>query len=443
MTRTASPLPGESSLRPSALRLSIEEVRVLYSGAPPAEHRRLAARLGPLEDTFSRFLRAQEHLDPLGHDELEALFDACIDPARSSRQMLDVLRRLAPGNGRVGFREVNFLVDTMRRRVAGHLARSEVPLDLVPHDHAFGSGGDFWKTTHATTGACIISAPVLPVCKTGTTNVTSAHGSLQITRKLGYLEAAPDASRLNRLLSEFGFAFVPLQALGLPYSEPLRVARRLLWEEAVSLLASRLGGEPGAPGWQDVMRTTDVPLDIFKIVSPNAQVLHPVHHSTGVCHASMIPYVLGVYLHLGSEGMILHCYDGIDELSTASSDPDGGAPNNVIVWVGGGEVMITEVGPEELGLDRSGLAGLAEEDSVSAGSECLRDVIAGELRGPKRDFLVANSAALLVAGGKVPASPDGVAGQLREGARLAEDLIDSGAARDNFSNLLHALASHG
>ena len=422
---------------------SLDTLRLLYSDAPLGRRQRVADDLGPLRQTFTRFVEAEERLDPLPPGELSSMFDACIDPARSSDELLGILRALAPGNGRVGYRQVNALVDRMRDRVDGFRAKGGNALDLVPHDHAFGSGGDFCKTTHATTGACIIAAPILPICKTGTTNVTSAHGSLQITRQLGCVEATPSAAQLNMLLSSFGFAFVGLQSLGVPYVQPLRVARRRLWNEGVARLTAVAGSRASRRDRSYAVRTTSVPLDIFKIVSPNAQVLRPTHHSTGVCHASMLPYVLGVYLHLGSQGMIVHGYDGIDELSTASWDRTDLRPNNVVLDVGQAGATVAEVGPEDLGLPRSDLAGLAEEHTVRDGSQSLRDIVAGRVRGPKRDFLVANAAVLLAAGGAVTGTGTGLVDRLRAGARLAEDLVDSGAAQDNFSRLVSALGADG
>jgi anthranilate phosphoribosyltransferase len=328
-------------------------------------------------------------------------------------------------------------VDHLRERVARFAASSGLSLDLAPHDHAFGSGGDFRKTGHATTGACILAAPAVPICKTGTTNVTAEHGSSHVARQLGVLETVPCASRLNRQLASFGFAFVPLPSLGVPYSDALRAARRRLWRDASDALQA---ATTGPSGWQDVVRTTDVPLDVFKVVSPNAQVLGPEHHTTGVCHLGMLPYVLGIYLHLGTTGLVVHCYDGVDELSNASSDPRPGAPNNLVVRMGRDQVTIAEVGPEDLGLRRCALDDIAEQPDVRDDAASFLRVLAGAETGPRRDFLVANAALLLVAAERTGAGGGDLAGDLWAGVRASEELIDSGAAHRNYRRLLQAQA---
>jgi anthranilate phosphoribosyltransferase len=154
-----------------------------------------------------------------------------------------------------------------------------------------------------------------------------------------------------------------------------------------------------------------------------------------VCHLSMVPYVLGIYLHLGSSGLIVHCYDGVDEICTAAAARLGIPANNLVVRVDGDRIMLAECGPEDLGLPRSSLQDLAEEGTVAESSLAQWSILAGE-PGPKRDFLVANAAVMLVAGDAVADSREDLVGALRSAARLAEHLLDSGAAHRNFADLV-------
>lgn len=414
--------------------VSKEDLQLLYSDAPVTTKQDILVRLGPLRSVFAGFIDNEQLLTPFDDEELADLFDRCSDHRKSVEELLSILRKLAPGNGRIGFRQVNFLVDHLRKRIAQFLHERDYHLDLLPHDHAFGSGGDFWKTGHATTNASIVVAPLLPICKTGTVNITAEHGSYQAAREIGYHEPELNARRLNDQLSNYGFAFVPLSSLGFPYSRTLTAARRRLWEEALELL--RVQSATGGKSWQYVVKTTDVPLDILKIVSPNAQVLNPVNHSTGVCHLKMIPYVLAIYMHLGSTGLIAHCYDGIDEISNASSDMERNAPNNLVIKVESDRISIAEFSPEDLGFVRADLSDIAEEKVLKNDAEIFWRILSGTERGPKRNFIVANASMLLVAGHKVPGDRADIVTQLRAGTRMAEHLIDSEEAYDNFRQLL-------
>ncbi|MBN1863187.1 MAG: anthranilate phosphoribosyltransferase, partial [Dehalococcoidales bacterium] len=60
-------------------------------------------------------------------------------------------------------------------------------------------------------------------------------------------------------------------------------------------------------------------------------------------------------------------------------------------------------------------------------AQALHHILGGE-RGAKRDVVATNAAAALVVGGK--------AKDLREGARLAEEVIDSGRALEKLSALV-------
>ena len=60
-------------------------------------------------------------------------------------------------------------------------------------------------------------------------------------------------------------------------------------------------------------------------------------------------------------------------------------------------------------------------------AEMLRRILGGD-RGPRRDVVVMNAAAALVAGNR--------ASGLREGARLAQEVIDSGRASEKLDGLV-------
>jgi anthranilate phosphoribosyltransferase len=416
--------------------LQKRELQALYSAEAPLSYKQdVLQGLGPLKHVFTLFLEHEQQLAPMATSELTGLFERCSDQTRSAAELLDVLRQLAPGNGRIGYQQVNILTDHLRKRIAAFLHQNNHAFDqLLPHDHVFGSGGDFCKTIHASTAAAILASPFIKICKTGTTNVTSYHGSAQAMLEFGYDTKKLSINQMNNELERFGFAFVPLSALGFPYSPALKEARGLLWEEAREVLVRK--SEIGGPDWQTAMWETAIPLDIFKIVSPNAQVLNPLHHSTGVCHPHMIPYVLSLFLHLNTQGMIVYSYDGIDELATASSNLDARNHNNLLIWVRADDIIIMECSPEDLGFTRAHLNEIAEEENLSATNHDLWQVITGKERGPKYDFLVANAALLLVAAEYPPASRGDLIERLQAAVQLIKENISSAQAGNNFHQLL-------
>jgi anthranilate phosphoribosyltransferase len=94
--------------------------------------------------------------------------------------------------------------------------------------------------------------------------------------------------------------------------------------------------------------------------------------------------------------------------------------------VRGNDVQMYEVTPEDFGLERAPISAISGGDAVhNAG--LIRAIFAGE-SGPRRDIVIANAAAAIVASGR--------AADFFEGARLAAESIDSGAARKKLDALI-------
>jgi anthranilate phosphoribosyltransferase len=84
------------------------------------------------------------------------------------------------------------------------------------------------------------------------------------------------------------------------------------------------------------------------------------------------------------------------------------------------------VRPEDFGLARVSIGDLLGGDREQ-NAEIIRDILRGE-PGPKRDIVLMNAAAALVAGGR--------ARDLKEGVELAARSVDSGAARGKLDGLV-------
>ena len=107
----------------------------------------------------------------------------------------------------------------------------------------------------------------------------------------------------------------------------------------------------------------------------------------------------------------MHGSDGLDELTTTG-------PTLVAEW-DGSRVRRFEVTPEDAGLPRGRPEDLKGGEPAH-NAEAIRAVLGG-VQGPFRDAVVLSAAGALLVAGR--------AGSLREGAALAAQSIDSGAAR--------------
>lgn len=256
----------------------------------------------------------------------------------------------------------------------------------VPHHQPLvvdtcGTGGDGAGTFNiSTTAAFVVAGAGLPVAKHGNRSVSSRTGSADVLEALGInLDLTPE--QVGRCLDEvgIGFLFAPKLHLSMKYAiGPRR-------EMGVRTIFNLLGPLTNPAGAQ-------------------AQVV-------GVYDARLAPVVAGALAALGTRrSLVVHGDGGLDEI--ALSGP------SLVAEAGPEGVRTYTVCPEDLGLERAPLAALAGGDPAE-NAALTRAVLAGE-RGPRRDVVLANAAAALVAGG--------AAADLRAGAAVAAESIDSGRA---------------
>jgi anthranilate phosphoribosyltransferase len=84
------------------------------------------------------------------------------------------------------------------------------------------------------------------------------------------------------------------------------------------------------------------------------------------------------------------------------------------------------VRPEDFGMPRATIGELQGGDRQQ-NAQIIRDLLARQA-GPRRDIVLMNAAAALVAGGR--------AHDFKDGVELAAQSIDSGAARDRLERLV-------
>lgn len=252
-----------------------------------------------------------------------------------------------------------------------------------------GTGGDESGSINVSTAAAIVaSAAGARVAKHGNRAMSSRAGSADVLEALGVrLDLRPDA--VARCIDEIGIGFMFAQA----FHPAMRHA--------------------AAPRREIGIRT------VFNILGPLTNPARARHQVVGVADAALLPKMAGALAALGSRhALVVHGHDGIDEVSI-------GGPTAVTELVGG-SVKEYEVTPEEAGLERApreAIAGGSPEENATA----IRRVLEGE-RGPRRDVVLLNAAAALMAAD--------VAGGFAEGVARAAEAIDTRAAHGKLEALI-------
>ena len=294
--------------------------------------------------------------------------------------------------------ELAGFVETMRAHVVPVPLTDEERDELVD---TCGTGGGGPLTFNISSGAALVAAAAgAKVAKHGNRAVTSQCGSADVLEALGVpVTLGPELAA--ECLRETGFMF-----LFAPHYHPAM--------KAVGALRRALG-----------FRT------IFNLCGPLTNPAGARAQVIGVLAPSRVLLVGRTLVALGAKrAFVVHGTDGIDELTTSGEsvvarieeNPNGGPP----------EMKAARITPEMHGLPRSTIADFSGGD-VKTNASLLYDVITG-IPGPRRDIVVLNAAAALVAAG--------LAGDLREGVSLAAEAIDSGEAAATLAKLRHFSEKH-
>ena len=273
----------------------------------------------------------------------------------------------------------------MRRHATPIFSNASRPVELLVD--TCGTGGDASGTFNISTTAAFVAAGAgARVAKHGNRSISSKCGSADVLEALGIsLDVAPE--RVGAAINEIGigFLFAPALHTAMRHAMP---ARRRLGRTAFNLLGP-LTNPAGA----------------------RAQI-------AGVFSAEVVEKVASVLAELGVErAFVVHGAGGLDEISLAGETKVG--------EVRGGAVRVYEITPEDFGLGRAPISAISGGDAAY-NADILHAILAGE-PGPRRDIVIANAAAALVAAGR--------ASDFREGARIASESIDSGAARNKLDAL--------
>jgi anthranilate phosphoribosyltransferase len=159
---------------------------------------------------------------------------------------------------------------------------------------------------------------------------------------------------------------------------------------------------------------------IFNLLGPLSNPAGTRRQLVGVFAPEWVGPMAEVLGRLGAEHVWVVHGDGIDELTTAGT--------TTVAEFKDGRVIEFEVEPEEIGVKPAHIDQLKGGEPAH-NAALMRDLLGGS-HGPLRDIVLLNSAASLIVAGRT--------GNLREGAELAAQAIDSGAARRVLDRLIAA-----
>jgi len=279
--------------------------------------------------------------------------------------------------------EIVGLAEVMRRKA------TEVKCS-VPLVDTCGTGGDNSGSFNISTTAAFVAAGAgLKVAKHGNRAMSSNCGSADVLESLG-IKIDLDSEGVRQCLENTGIAFIFAQ----------------LFHPAMKYVA---------PTRREIGIRT-----VFNILGPLCNPARAQHQVIGVPDKDLAQKIAGALQRLGTgHSIVLSGLDGIDEIEIHGK---------TILWEIKGQ-SITEpviLTPSYFGFESAAV------DEIKGGTpqqnaEILKKVLGGE-KGAKRNTVVMNAAAVLVAGN--------ISSDLVEGAKLAGQSIDSGRAMAKLEQMI-------
>jgi anthranilate phosphoribosyltransferase len=281
------------------------------------------------------------------------------------------------------FTELAGAARAMRRKAARIQTNADVVVDTC------GTGGDASQTFNiSTTAAFVVAGCGVTVAKHGNRSISSQCGSADLLEALGVrLDIRPEGVEEAVRGIGIGFLFAPL------FHGAMRHAAKARKEVGVRSIFNMLGPLTNPAG-------------------ANCQLL-------GVFAPELTEMFAHALRLLGARrAFVVHGHEGLDEISVC-------APTRVSE-LKDGMIRTYDLTPEQL-LGRQARAGDLAGGTPSDNAKITLGVLSGE-KGPKRDIVVVNAAAALIAAGRAQDFPDGI--------RAAESAIDSGSAKEKLDALI-------
>jgi anthranilate phosphoribosyltransferase len=253
-----------------------------------------------------------------------------------------------------------------------------------------GTGGDASGTFNISTATALVTAGAgVRVAKHGNRSISSKCGSADVVEALGInIQLSP--ARAAQCLREVGICFLYAPNLH-PAMKQVQGIRRELR-----------------------MRT------MFNLLGPLTNPARASGQVVGVYSLDLVEKLAEALSMLGlHRALVVHGLDGLDEITITGATRVAESRE--------GSVRSYEVEPEEFGMTRATLQEIAGGDAPE-NAAIIRAVLDGE-KSPRRDVVLLNAAAALVAAGK--------ADRIAESIPIAAQSIDSGAAAGKLAALAH------
>ncbi len=257
-----------------------------------------------------------------------------------------------------------------------------------------GTGGDASGTFNISTATAFVTAGAgVRVAKHGNRSISSKCGSADVMEALGVnIQLSPERAAAS--LREVGICFLFAPDLHLSMKQVQRVRRELR------------------------LRT------MFNLLGPLTNPARASGQIVGVYALEMVEKLAEALSMLGlHRALVVHGLDGLDEITISGPTRVAEARD--------GSVRTYEVDPEEFGMRRASLEEISGGDAAQ-NAAIVREVLSGK-KSPRRDVVVLNTAAALVAAGRVDHIGDGVP--------LAERAIDSGGAAGKLEALVKFMSA--
>src|SRR5574340_58872 len=165
---------------------------------------------------------------------------------------------------------------------------------------------------------------------------------------------------------------------------------------------------------------------VFNLLGPLTNPARASAQVVGVYSAELVDKLAEALSMLGlRRALVVHGGDGLDEITITG-------PSRIAEVREGKLLRTYEVTPEEFGLRRARLEDISGGDAEE-NAQIIREILAGK-KSPRRDVVLLNAAAALVAAGR--------ADSVVEGLPLAAESLDSGAAKAKLDALVRFTSAH-
>jgi len=252
-----------------------------------------------------------------------------------------------------------------------------------------GTGGDQSGSYNVSTAtALVVAGAGVPVAKHGNRAMSSKCGSADVLQALG-VNIECNVSLVQKSLDEAGICFMlaPTHHSAMRHVGPTRV---------------ELG-----------TRT------MFNLLGPLSNPAKVKRFLLGVFAREWMEPMAQVLKQLGVErAWVVHGSDGLDEMTTTGA--------TYVCELKDGETSSFEVNPRDIGIQIAQPQTLKGDDAIT-NAGALGSVLAAQ-SGPFRNITLLNAAAALVVAGK--------ADDLKAGAMMAVESIDSGGAQEALTSLV-------